>query len=180
LALVVGDLTYEGVERLPSGRYRAIGLEPEHASRTFDHPGIASVWRGACLTYYGATDGALRQQHSLLPLIEGNRLPVEVAHPAAPYVMYRLYDADRILLYIGITANLRSRLLQHRRTQAWWGRCATVDVTSLPNKFVARYAEDATMKIEAPLYNKTCNTLIEDLVSWREKEIVDTTMGQLE
>ncbi|WP_443067521.1 GIY-YIG nuclease family protein [Streptomyces sp. NBC_01426] len=34
--------------------------------------------------------------------------------------MYRLYDAEGRLLYVGITMNLQQRLADHRRQKFWW------------------------------------------------------------
>jgi len=39
----------------------------------------------------------------------------------APYVVYRLYDHNKTLLFIGVTCNLGNRLKQHVRVDDWFG-----------------------------------------------------------
>ena len=36
------------------------------------------------------------------------------------YTVYRLYDAERNLLYVGMTSNLKRRLQHHSSQREWW------------------------------------------------------------
>jgi len=37
-----------------------------------------------------------------------------------PYIVYRLYDWDNDLSYVGVTKDLARRIEQHRSLQKWW------------------------------------------------------------
>lgn len=38
-----------------------------------------------------------------------------------PHILYRLYNADKELLYIGVTNGLDLRFYEHARSKPWWG-----------------------------------------------------------
>ncbi|MFD3762092.1 GIY-YIG nuclease family protein [Streptomyces sp. NPDC058622] len=41
-------------------------------------------------------------------------------HSTAPTAVYRLYDAEERLLYVGITMNVKQRFADHQRLKFWW------------------------------------------------------------
>jgi excinuclease UvrABC nuclease subunit len=43
------------------------------------------------------------------------------------YTVYRLYDAERTLLYVGITNNVRARFQHHANKQPWWPNVTHVE-----------------------------------------------------
>jgi len=66
--------------------------------------------------------------------------------------LYRLYG-DRGLLYIGVSANIQSRIREHKRSSPWYPsvKCVLIDA---PLSAAAAYrAEAIAIKDELPLYN---------------------------
>lgn len=75
-----------------------------------------------------------------------------MSEEAVPYTVYRLYDADDRLLYVGCTAHRMSRIEQHE-SKAWWPEVAFVVVSHHPSRAAARRAEDDAIEAEDPVYN---------------------------
>jgi hypothetical protein len=72
--------------------------------------------------------------------------------------VYRFYDFDRNLLYIGMTNGTPyMRWTVHRRTAAWWTRAAYVSIDWVLNGDAAAI-EKAAIRAERPPYNKVHNT----------------------
>jgi predicted GIY-YIG superfamily endonuclease len=67
--------------------------------------------------------------------------------------VYRLYDADDVLLYVGISARPEHRWAQHRAEKAWWGDVATREVTWFSTRGKARAAEVNAIRCESPRHN---------------------------
>lgn len=70
-----------------------------------------------------------------------------------PTALYRLYGADDALLYIGISAHPRSRLVQHQRQKSWWDEVRRHEVLWLSSRADAFAAETAEITLEGPKYN---------------------------
>jgi hypothetical protein len=73
--------------------------------------------------------------------------------------LYRLYDADDTLLYVGISLSALTRAGQHRGQQPWWHEVARVDIEHLAtdDRREAERLEQQTIWSERPLYNKAHN-----------------------
>jgi predicted GIY-YIG superfamily endonuclease len=72
-------------------------------------------------------------------------------------VVYRAYDIDDRLIYIGCTTNFPSRMAAHRVT-AWWAPLATRFAVEVHLDIeTARRAETAAIHLEAPAFNQTHN-----------------------
>lgn len=68
--------------------------------------------------------------------------------------LYRAFDEQGVLLYVGISLSAIMRLSAHRRSSGWYGRCARLEITSFPSRSEALAAEiDAIVK-ENPVFNK--------------------------
>ena len=67
--------------------------------------------------------------------------------------LYRFYDRDGRLLYVGITDNPRRRDEQHGATKAWWREVATKRIEWLPSREAALAAERLAIETENPLWN---------------------------
>lgn len=67
--------------------------------------------------------------------------------------VYRFYDAEGDLLYIGSTNQRRQRFRTHERTSPWWGRVADVKVEDFPAILDARIAEAKAIYAEDPPCN---------------------------
>ncbi len=74
-------------------------------------------------------------------------------YQAQPFTVYRQYDADGVLLYVGCTDNLHRRTVGHRSKSPWWPLVARIESELLPNFRSAWLAELRAIKNEAPLYN---------------------------
>jgi len=69
-------------------------------------------------------------------------------------ILYRLYDADGELLYVGITREVAQRMKNHRyASRAWFGRVASIETTTFPSHFDAWQAEGEAIRTEGPLFN---------------------------
>lgn len=72
--------------------------------------------------------------------------------------VYRFYDSDRNLLYIGMTSGTPyMRWTDHRRTAPWWAFAAYVSIDWIPDGDAAA-VEKAAIRAERPPYNKVHNT----------------------
>ena len=67
--------------------------------------------------------------------------------------VYRLFDADGLLLYVGITRQGHHRLHEHARDKAWWRDVASATFEHLPTRDAALRREAQAIHTEAPLYN---------------------------
>jgi hypothetical protein len=66
--------------------------------------------------------------------------------------VYRAYDADGNLLYVGISMSLDGRLTKHRRA-AWWPEVEEITVQWFDGREAAKAAERAAIRDENPIYN---------------------------
>lgn len=67
--------------------------------------------------------------------------------------LYRLLDANDVLLYVGITNNLRTRLRSHRQEKPWWGEVNRVLVTAYWSRGQALAVEKHIIENDSPTYN---------------------------
>lgn len=72
-----------------------------------------------------------------------------------PTALYRLFDGNGRLLYIGITYQLTARFASHRVTKEWWSDVARADIEWHPRRSAAEIAEGVAIRIENPLWNKS-------------------------
>jgi hypothetical protein len=70
--------------------------------------------------------------------------------------LYRFFDSEGTLLYVGISLHAASRASSHRQ-QGWWGGVARMDVEHLPPDVVPEQVEQAAIIAEHPLHNVTFN-----------------------
>lgn len=72
--------------------------------------------------------------------------------------LYRHYDVDGDLLYVGISNNARARLAQHKSAGAVWvSDVAQTSIEVFSCREEALEAERRAIKAERPLYNKAHN-----------------------
>jgi predicted GIY-YIG superfamily endonuclease len=67
--------------------------------------------------------------------------------------LYRLWNADHTLLYVGITDDLEARTEEHRADKPWWDEVAQVSTEELPTRRRALEAETRAIYWEQPRYN---------------------------
>ena len=71
----------------------------------------------------------------------------------SPHALYRFYDAQDTLLYVGISWSLAQRMAEHRHTKSWWQEIATIRIEWLPNREAVLEAETVAIVRERPKYN---------------------------
>jgi predicted GIY-YIG superfamily endonuclease len=67
--------------------------------------------------------------------------------------LYRFFDADETLLYVGISLNAAKRASQHRKDKPWWPDVATMTVERHDTREAALEAEAEAIRSERPLHN---------------------------
>src|SRR5690554_1450800 len=67
--------------------------------------------------------------------------------------LYRFYDKDDRLLYVGITNNFGARFSHHSNLKAWWEDVARSSMEHFPNRKAALAAERAAIVAERPRFN---------------------------
>lgn len=72
---------------------------------------------------------------------------------AGRVVVYRCYDADGVLLYIGSSRNLEQRMATHVRTSFWRTYVAKVRIQIAGDIFTARRIEADAIRTENPRFN---------------------------
>ena len=91
--------------------------------------------------------------------------PVEVVEPAedadrsasAETALYRWWDADDMLLYVGISDRLRNRTGSHVEGSSWMDFAARSAVERNPTRLDALDAERSAIETEHPLFNVQYN-----------------------
>lgn len=69
------------------------------------------------------------------------------------WVVYRAYDADDRLIYVGATGNIERRLSNHRSTSWWSSLARRVEVERHPAMPDALRAETEAIRTERPAFN---------------------------
>lgn len=83
----------------------------------------------------------------------GYRMPVSALTSMRWWYLYRFYDADSQLLYVGVTGDPHTRWQQHRRRSAWSASAETVSLERYAYEDLALVAERAAIRLEQPLHN---------------------------
>jgi hypothetical protein len=69
-------------------------------------------------------------------------------------VVYRAYDAEDRLVYVGLTANWPVRRYNHETTTHWWKReVVRTRLTLVPDRYAAVETERQLISDEKPLRN---------------------------
>lgn len=67
--------------------------------------------------------------------------------------LYRYFDKDSVLLYVGISFHAVVRAYQHKNNAHWWDRVATMSRSVHPSRKAAERAECEAISTENPIYN---------------------------
>lgn len=70
-----------------------------------------------------------------------------------PQDLYRWFDKEGNLLYIGISTNAYGRAKQHKTTAKWWPNAANMTVVSYPSREDVEAAEKDAIRTEKPKFN---------------------------
>jgi hypothetical protein len=71
-----------------------------------------------------------------------------------PTQLYRFYDSEFRLLYIGVTGRLVDRITQHRTKAEWWPLVAYLETEWHQSMYWALEAERAAIADEFPSFNR--------------------------
>jgi predicted GIY-YIG superfamily endonuclease len=74
-----------------------------------------------------------------------------------PTALYRMFDADGCLLYVGISSNIIRRFANHRQWRDWWNDVHTITVENFPTSTEAAEHEKVAILTEYPRHNVTFN-----------------------
>lgn len=87
-------------------------------------------------------------------VVSGRTVPPTSSRPDMGHTaLYRHFDADGTLLYVGVSITPLRRLEAHREQSHWVRRIASVRVEWFSSRAAAMIAEAAVIKAERPLYN---------------------------
>lgn len=70
-----------------------------------------------------------------------------------PTTLYRFFDREDRLLYVGISTDPRQRVSSHRAYKPWWTQSVRIDLEHFSSWDEARAAEKAAIKTENPMHN---------------------------
>lgn len=79
----------------------------------------------------------------------------------AMHTLYRHFDQNDELLYIGVTSNLFRRTAEHERSSPWFRDIARIDLRHFDSREDAIEAEDRAISNEKPKHNQTVNAFLD-------------------
>lgn len=94
------------------------------------------------------------QHHFFAPPEQPRRLR---GRTTEDHLLYRFFDAEGVLLYVGITSDLSMRFSTHSVERWWWGRWAYSTVVRYHSRAALEAAERKAIKSEKPLHNVVHN-----------------------
>lgn len=71
----------------------------------------------------------------------------------APTTLYRAFDSEGVLLYVGIAVDWGRRWSQHRERSHWYGQVTRVELEQHSTRSGAREAERQAVEDEKPIHN---------------------------
>jgi len=75
--------------------------------------------------------------------------------PPTRTALYRLYNADNLLLYVGISKHPEQRYVEHRQIKFWWHQVARKVVSWYDSREQAEDAETEAILTEHPRHDRT-------------------------
>ena len=75
------------------------------------------------------------------------------------YVLYRFFDKDEMLLYVGITMNPVGRFKNHRWSKPWWTAISRISMEHFASVDEVKTAERNAIKSEHPIWNVIFNNI---------------------
>jgi hypothetical protein len=100
------------------------------------------------------------------------------AKEGVPTALYRHFDGEGRLLYVGISLSPTYRLSQHRVSSSWFVRISRISVEWFHNRDTALEAERRAIKAEKPEYNivHKVNAKQQRLAELAEESCAELTM----
>lgn len=94
--------------------------------------------------------------------------------------LYRHYNAEGVLLYVGISFGALIRNRWHQKHSSWFESVAHITIERYPTQEIAKEAEAAAIIEERPIYNKQHNwrppVIVNGFVSMADIDITDDSM----
>ncbi|MEV0214369.1 hypothetical protein [Micromonospora sp. NPDC050695] len=124
-------------------------------AREFAQPASAAFSRlaKALEAAHSETDGVYEETW----YVEAPSSPWPLSPAARPTALYFWYDADGLLLYIGITGDLATRQSSHAKRSSWSEFADHSKIRRFPSRPEAEAAEKAAIESERPLFNHQHN-----------------------
>ena len=94
-------------------------------------------------------------------------------------VLYRFYDEQDRLLYVGISGSWNQRIHQHEKQAGWFSMASRCTFERYPDRAAVEAAETEAILNEFPVYNKDQNPQYENAVAHFQR-IKFAVFGQLE
>lgn len=85
--------------------------------------------------------------------VKARRLPRMTHTTKSPQGLYRAFNAEGELLYVGISRNVPRRLQNHGVRSFWFNEVTTITITRFEDEDVLRQAELLAITVERPKYN---------------------------
>ena len=138
LCKAVSQLSYGMTERSKYNSWRFLrGLELDDTFWTDEAVGVMGVERSVVSTWAEFGD-----------LMIGDYFPRDGEH-----VLYRHFDRDGKLLYVGISRTFLTRQRAHRRANRWWDDVASITVRVYESRDACSLAETQAINTEFPYWN---------------------------
>lgn len=83
--------------------------------------------------------------------------------------LYRFFDAEDNLLYVGISVRVEKRFHDHQKRSTWWDEAVYVTFEKFPNRQSVLQAEAEAIQTESPKYNKDLNPNYESAMDHFQK-----------
>jgi len=93
-----------------------------------------------------------------------------------PPAVYRWFDAEDILLYVGMSDDLATRIYGHSNNSPWMRVVARMSVTRYTTRQEALAAEERAIRKEKPIFNVALNETWEARVRRRDYELKHAEM----
>lgn len=139
----------------PASRWRAESSFRDQSGRTRVLKRVRATQEEAIVALKAGIEVAA-DQFSGIP-VSGARVNVlsrtKTVAPPRHHVLYRFYDDQGVLLYVGITMTASHRFMSHRSEQLWWSEVKWINIEDHPDEGSARAAELAAIRSESPKYN---------------------------
>lgn len=69
------------------------------------------------------------------------------------HALYRFFDLDKRLLYVGITNSPPARFRRHGSQKEWWEEVSSITLERFPDRASLKAAETKAIRSEDPVYN---------------------------
>ncbi|OCB57654.1 hypothetical protein A5677_16960 [Mycobacterium malmoense] len=78
-------------------------------------------------------------------------------HIEKRHILYRFFNKDDELLYVGLTDNPGIRFRTHQSTQTWYTECVLATMEHFDSRNALKRAELNAIRVEKPKYNVVGN-----------------------